>query len=170
VILASPDFGGGFFVSRTIQEKVMRLSARGQYGVRAVVELARHYDLGPTPLRQIAKAQEISSSYLEQILRQLRRCGLVESRRGAHGGYFLARSPREITVGQVLRALEGPIAPAACASEGESRPCERVDNCSTRIAWLRLRDGIAAALDGMTIADLVVGTTSPGGTSRRQDA
>jgi Rrf2 family protein len=154
----------------SIEEKVMRLSARGQYGVRAIVELARHYDLGPVPLRQIAKAQEISPSYLEQILRTLRLCDLVESRRGAHGGYRLARSPREITVGQVLRALEGPIAPAICASEDQSSPCDRVENCSTRIAWLRLRDGIAAALDGMTIADLVVGPTHPDETACQQDA
>ena len=142
----------------------MRLSARGQYGVRAIVELARHYQSGPVPLGRIAEAQEISATYLERILGQLRRAGLVESRRGAHGGYTLAHPPHKITVGQVVRALEGPIAPVECASEESTTCCDRAKTCRARQAWLRLRNGIAATLDGITIADLIettVDTDSP---------
>jgi Rrf2 family protein len=139
----------------------MRLSARGQYGVRAVVELALHYDQGHLPMREIARAKGISPSYLEHILGALRRAGLVVSARGAHGGYRLACPPAEITVGQVIRALEGPIAPVVCASEDDHSPCDRATVCSSRTAWLRLRDGIAATLDAMTIADLVEEPTAP---------
>ncbi len=133
----------------------MRLSARGQYGVRAVVELAAHHSQEPLSLRELAEIQGVSPSYLEQILGTLRRAGLVDSARGAHGGYQLARPPEQITVGQVVRALDGPIAPVACASEEETSSCDHQAGCPTRAAWLRLRDGIAAALDGTTIADLV---------------
>ncbi len=139
----------------------MRLSARGQYGVRAIVELARHYPQGPLALGQIAEAQKISATYLERILGRLRHAGLVESRRGAHGGYLLARPPEEITVGQVVRALEGPIAPVGCASEEAAAPCERVETCRARRVWLRLRNGIAATLDGMTVADLLADPHGP---------
>ncbi len=136
-------------------EDGMRLSARGQYGVRAVVELAARYRRGPWPLREIAAAQGVSPSYLERVLRRLRQAGLIESTRGAHGGYRLARPPEEVTVGQVLRALEGPIAPVACVAENDPQPCNHVGDCRSRLAWLRLRDSIAAALDRTTIADLV---------------
>jgi len=135
----------------------MRLSARGQYGVRAVVELAGSYWRGPLPLRAIVHAQQVPPSYMEQILRTLRQAGLVVTVRGAHGGYRLARPPQEITVGQVVRAVDGPIAPVACASEDGPAACNHAADCITRNAWLRLRDGIAAALDSMTIADLVNG-------------
>ncbi len=135
----------------------MRLSARGQYGVRAVVELACHYRCGPLPMHRLTLAQEASPAYLERILRTLRQAGLVSSTRGARGGYSLARPPEEITVGQVVRALDGPIAPVACATEAGPPGCERAAICPTRQAWLRLRDGIAAALDGTTIAELLAG-------------
>lgn len=148
----------------------MRLSARGQYGVRALVELARHHCHGPLPLHQIAQNQRISPSYLERILRILRQAGLVQSVRGAHGGYYLAQTPQEITVGQVVRALEGPIAPVDCVAEGNSPPCERVQHCSTRLAWLRLRDGIAAALDALTLADLIAETISADPTDYMEEA
>lgn len=138
----------------------MRLSVRGQYGVRAVVELAARHQTSPLPLPEIARTQGISPSYLERVLRTLRQAGLILSVRGAHGGYRLARSPGEITVGQVIRALEGPIAPVACVSESDPEPCDHAVNCPTRAAWLRLRDGIAAALDTMTIADLLDGEPS----------
>jgi Rrf2 family cysteine metabolism transcriptional repressor len=133
----------------------MRLSARGQYGVRAVVELAFHFDRGYLPLREIARAKGISPSYLEHVLRALRQAGLVVSARGARGGYRLAFPPDEITVGRIVRALEGPIAPVVCASEEGTIGCDQAADCSSRAAWLRLRDGIAAALDAMTIADLI---------------
>jgi len=139
----------------------MRLSARGQYGVRAVVELAQSYPQGALALDRIARVQRIPPAYLERILAALRRAGLVVSTRGAHGGYCLARPPQEITVGQVVRALDGPIAPVACASEAGSAPCDQAQGCPARLAWLRLRDGIAAALDATTIADLLGGADEP---------
>ena len=137
----------------------MRLSARGQYGVRAVIELACNYWHGPLPLREIVRLQEVSPSYLEQILQTLRQAGLVVATRGAHGGYQLARPPEEVTVGQVVRALDGPIAPVACVSEERPATCDQAAVCPSRRAWLRLRDGIAAALDGTTIAELIDGRT-----------
>jgi Rrf2 family protein len=137
----------------------MHLSARGQYGVRAVIALACSYQRGPLPLREIVRTQETPPSYLEQILRTLRQAGLVVATRGAHGGYRLARAPQDITVGQVIRALDGPIAPVACVSEGQPAACEQAAICPSRRAWLRLRDGIAAALDGTTIAELIDGRT-----------
>jgi Rrf2 family protein len=89
----------------------MKLSTREQYGVRAMVELARFYGQGPLPLTEVSRLQNISLAYLEQIVASLREAELVVSTRGAHGGYHLAREPQAITVGDVLRALEGPIAP-----------------------------------------------------------
>jgi len=133
----------------------MRLSARGQYGVRAVVELAQSYQRGTLPLEEIARGQRIPRAYLERILGSLRRAGVVVSTRGPRGGYCLARPPEQITVGQVVRALDGPIAPVACASEAGPASCDQARACPARQAWLRLRDGIAAALDTTTIADLV---------------
>lgn len=107
----------------------------------------------PIPLRDISNKEGISLQYLEQLFRDLREAGLVESIRGAKGGYILARSPEEITVGDVVRAVEGPIAPVECLLE-DAGCCERRDVCLTRGAWERLRDSIEVTLDSITLADL----------------
>jgi Rrf2 family protein len=134
----------------------MRLSTRGEYGLRTMASLAYAYANGPVSLAQIAKEENISLAYLEQLIRVLRQKGLVKSTRGAHGGYVLAKAPDQITVGDVIRALEGPIAPVDCASEDEgSCRCNRQSGCRTRVIWERLRDSIADTLDATTLADLI---------------
>jgi Rrf2 family cysteine metabolism transcriptional repressor len=134
----------------------MKLSTREQYGVRAMVELARFYGQGPLPLAEVSRLQNISLAYLEQIVAPLREAGLVMSTRGAHGGYHLAHEPQAITVGDVLRALEGPIAPVQCVSEvRQADRCEREEVCLTRSVWEKVRDSIVNALDSTTLADLI---------------
>lgn len=136
----------------------MRLSTRGQYAVRAMLVLAVHQAEAPIPLRRISEIEDISAQYLEQIFVDLRKAGLVEGVRGASGGYQLIRPAGEITAGDILRAVEGPIAPVECvlgeqAGEAHER-CERVNFCVTRELWLRLRDSMSAVLDTTTLADL----------------
>lgn len=110
---------------------------------------------GYLPLRVIADQEGISLQYLEQIFGELRRAGLVESERGARGGYRLARDPSQITVGDVVRTLEGPIAPVECLTGHEE--CERAECCLTREAWHRLQQSMTEALDGITLAYLCRG-------------
>ena len=114
----------------------------------------KHGD-GNIPLRRIADEENISLQYLEQIFRELRRDGLVKSERGAKGGYRLARDPETITVGDVVRTLEGPIAPVECLSGDEE--CSRQQKCLTREAWYRLQQSMTSALDGITLGYLCRG-------------
>lgn len=133
----------------------MRLGTRGQYGVRAMVELAHGYGEGPVPLARLSERQGLPRAYLERLLRELKGKGLVASRRGAAGGYMLARRPELISVGQVIRALEGPLAPVACASEdAQDCHCERMKECTVKPVWVRLRQSMGAVLDATTLADL----------------
>ncbi len=133
----------------------MRLSTRGEYGLRTMTSLAKFYPSGPVSLGQIARDENISLAYLEQLIGHLRRKGLVTSTRGARGGYTLARPPEQIKVGDVVRAVEGPIAPVDCVSEEEPEcKCEHQSDCRTRVVWERLRDTIAETLDSTTLADL----------------
>ncbi|NLG85052.1 MAG: Rrf2 family transcriptional regulator [Firmicutes bacterium] len=132
----------------------MRVSTRGQYGLRAMLELALHYAEGPMTLRRVAARQAISESYLEQLLGTLRRAGLVVSVRGVQGGYRLARPPEEIRVGEIIRAVEGPIAPTECVVEGGEPECWRAPHCVSRLLWEKLRDSMLAVLDSTTLADL----------------
>ncbi len=133
----------------------MKLSAKGEYGVRAMVMLALCYDDGPVPLREIAEKENISYQFLEQIFLPLRRAGLIDSVRGPKGGYALARAPGEIKVGDIIRALEGPIAPVDCVSEGKSDRCGRTEACLTRGIWEKLRDRMSQLLDEITLADVI---------------
>jgi len=130
----------------------MRFSAKEQYALRALVELAGCHGKGPVPLSQVAAAQEISLAYLEQIVAPLREAGLLESRRGAYGGYALARTPAQITVGDVLRVLEGAIVPVPCVSPAGS--CAREAGCATRLVWERVHNSLVETLDSITLADL----------------
>ncbi len=132
----------------------MRLSTRGHYGLKAMFDLANKYGSGPISLKTVAERQNLSDHYLEQLIAMLRKAGLVKSMRGAKGGYFLAREPSEIRVGDVIRALEGPIAPVHCVSETDPGNCNEADYCITRTVWARVRDGIARVLDSITLADL----------------
>ncbi len=135
----------------------MRVSTRGEYGMRAMVALAHHYGAGPLSIADIARESFVPAAYLEQLIAPLRRAGIVESRRGAHGGYVLGRAPGEIRVGEVFRVMEGPIAPMDCVSEDESaQTCPLIDGCETRPVWVKLRDSIIDAIDSQTLADLIV--------------
>lgn len=135
---------------------MLRVSTRGEYGVRLMVDLARHYGDGPRSLTEIAEAEGLKVLYLEQLVRCLREHNLVESTRGARGGYRLNRPPEQMRMSEIVRALEGQIAPMICATEGEMEVvCERLDGCSTRYLWAQVRDAIVAALDALSLADLV---------------
>lgn len=133
----------------------MRVSTKARYGLRTLIELAEAYGSGPLAVRTIAERQEISSDYLEQVISPLRKAGLVKSVRGANGGYVLARKPDQITVGDVIRILEGPIAPVDCVSRIlPAHLCERAANCVAREVWEGLRDQIEQYVDSVTLADL----------------
>jgi Rrf2 family cysteine metabolism transcriptional repressor len=133
----------------------MKLSTKGRYGLRAMLDMAIRTEEGPVTTRAIAERQEISERYLEQLLIPLKTAGLVKSIRGSQGGYVLGRKPENITVGDIIRVLEGPIAPVDCVNEVNPEDCERADNCVTRAIWSEVRDAIAGVLDKYSLQDLV---------------
>jgi len=131
-------------------------STKGEYGVRLMVQLGRRYGTGPASLAEIALDEDLPRAYLEQLVTSLRDAGLVVSTRGARGGYELGAPPDEVRMSDVLRALEGPIAPMICASdEPEHATCDRSARCTVNVLWIRVRDAISDTLDSMTLADLV---------------
>jgi Rrf2 family cysteine metabolism transcriptional repressor len=132
----------------------VRISAKELYGLRAMSEFARNYGQGPLSLAAVARTQGISQAYLEQIAIDLRRAGLLHSKRGAQGGYFLTHKPEATTAGDVIRALEGSILPVQCVAEQRCLPCDREDRCSTRGIWEQVRDRLVETLDSITLADL----------------
>jgi Rrf2 family cysteine metabolism transcriptional repressor len=117
-------------------------------------EFVRHFGEGPLSLSEVARSQDISQPYLEQIAIDLRRAGLLHSKRGAQGGYYLAHAPENITAGDVIRALEGSILPIKCVAEQECTPCALQDGCSARGIWEQVRDRLVETLDSITLADL----------------
>lgn len=128
----------------------MRISSRGEYGVRALFDLAQNYGSGPVPLKLIAERQDISEHYLEQLMAVLRKSGLVSSVRGAMGGYELAKPPERVRIGDVIRCLEGPMT-AGDAQEPGNDPNRQ----ALQAMWQRLADGINEVLDSITLSDLV---------------
>lgn len=132
----------------------MRISTRGRYGLRAMVDMALHCESGPVALREIAERQGVSESYLEQVFASLRKAGIITALRGAQGGYVLGRPASEITIGTILRILEGPITPVQCTSQSE-RCCDREDHCVTRPLWVELEQLINGFLDSTTLQDLI---------------
>ncbi|KLU62851.1 HTH-type transcriptional regulator CymR [Peptococcaceae bacterium CEB3] len=133
----------------------MKLSTRGRYGLKAMFDLAVHMGEGPVSLKSIAERQDISEHYLEQLIAGLRKAGLVKSVRGAQGGYVLGREPAKIRVGDVIRVLEGPIAPVDCVSEEDPECCAKAEHCVTRTIWEKVRDSISEVLDSITLEDMV---------------
>ena len=133
----------------------MKLSTRGKYGVRALFEIARNFGKGPLAIKEIAERQKISLSYLEQILHRLGKAGIIESVRGPHGGYELARKPADLTIGDVIRVLEGPIALSHCLEPGEGGNCYQADDCVARMVWSRVGAKIEEALDSITFEQLL---------------
>lgn len=132
----------------------MKLSTRGRYGLKAMFQLALHYGDGPIPLNQVAEKQGLSENYLEQLFSTLRKEGLLNSVRGAQGGYMLSREPNEITVGNILRALEGSMAPADCVMDDTS-DCSRDDSCVTRLVWMKIKESIDEVIDSITLQDML---------------
>lgn len=133
----------------------MRLSTKGRYGVKSMLDLALHNEDGPVALKSIAERQGISENYLEQLFASLRKAGHVNSVRGAQGGYVLAHSPEDISVGSVLRALEGSLAPVECVVEDDASKCIKSDLCVTRLVWEKIRDKVNEVVDSITLADLI---------------
>ena len=133
---------------------VMRLSTRGRYGLKAMHQLAFHYGEGPIPLSSIAEKQDLSENYLEQLVATLRRGGLLNSVRGAQGGYMLAKPPEDITVGDILRILEGDLAPADCVVD-EEYECAKEEGCVTKFVWMEIRDSIDRVIDSITLKDML---------------
>jgi Rrf2 family protein len=132
---------------------MLRLSTKGQYGVRAMFEIAKGYPVNPITIKEISHAQDVSVSYLEQILNRLRKAGLISSVKGPGGGYVLTRQPSDISIGQILRELEGPVAITAC--QDPAAGCERVDGCVTSLLWRALGEKIEGFLDSMNLGDLL---------------
>jgi Rrf2 family protein len=132
---------------------MLRLSTKGQYGVRAMFEIAKGYPATPTTIKEISERQEVSVAYLEQILNKLRRAGLIGSVKGPGGGYLLSREPAEISIGSILMELEGPVAITSCLDPSEG--CSRVDRCVTHLLWRSLGEKIESFLGTITLRDLL---------------
>ena len=133
----------------------MRISTRGRYALRLMLDLATNYTGKPIRLKDVAKRQGISDKYLEQIVTQLSRAGLVRSVRGAGGGYLLTREPEEYTVGEILRVLEGNLAPVSCVDQDDTCRCNRADRCVTVEVWRDIQAAVSSVVDRLTLADLV---------------
>ena len=131
----------------------MKISTKGRYAVRVMLDLALHNTGECIKVKDIAARQEISEKYLEQIIAALSKAGYVTSVRGAQGGYRLSRAPEQYTVGMILRVTEGSLAPVACMDEG-MEACDRCDTCETLGVWKDLAKAIDDVVDGVTIADL----------------
>ena len=132
----------------------MKLSTKGRYGLRALVDIAENCDLNPVSIQSISERQNLSQTYLEQLLRLLRNAGLIKSQRGANGGYVLAKPAEKISVGETIRALEGDLKAVVCTGENDSG-CSQADLCATRFVWDRINDAIEKAVDGISIKELV---------------
>lgn len=133
----------------------MKLSKRGEYGLKALIELAANDSEEAIRIRELAEREQIPLKFLEQILLALKNAGLLQSRRGVNGGYYLARPAEEITLGQVVRTLDGPVAPIRCVSQMayERCVCPDENTCGLRLAMLDVRNAIADVLDNTTLAD-----------------
>jgi Rrf2 family cysteine metabolism transcriptional repressor len=130
----------------------MKLSTKGRYGVKAMVDLAINYGKKPISIKSISSRQNISEYYLEQLFSVLRKAELIKSIRGSSGGYILAKDPEEITVYQILEILEGPIEISTCL---ESEGCNNIDCCATRIVWKKIKDSIDSVTTSITLQDIV---------------
>lgn len=129
----------------------MMLSTKGRYGLKAAFELAVNYGAGPVSLKKISEKYDISENYLEQLFAKLKKKGYIETVRGAQGGYMLALKPDDVTVGMILRALEGDITPSECLN---GDVCSREAVCATRVIWEKIEKSINDVIDNITLADM----------------
>ncbi len=136
---------------------MMRISTRGRYALRALLDVARHDGDGPVSRQDIAGRQEISADYVAQLFRRLQSAGLVEGVKGPGGGYRLSRAAASITVADVVRAVEGPVALVECVlAECEAaQPCHRADGCVTHLLWRQVSEAVTDMLNAVTLQDLV---------------
>lgn len=133
----------------------MKLSTKGRYGLRALIDLAEHGEHEAVSIMSISERQNISESYLEQLIRPLKKAGIVKSTRGAAGGYQLNREAKDISVGEALKALEGDIEPVSCGAISGEGSCESAGICVTKNVWKKLNDAIEDALGSMMLSELV---------------
>jgi len=134
------------------------ISKRTQYALKAMIALGRKYREGPILISTLAREETIPIKFLELILLEMKGRGLLESKMGRKGGYKLSRPPSAITMGSIIRTIEGPLAPLPCASETAYKPCEEcedIENCGTRIIMRSVRDAISDVLDRTTLADVI---------------
>ena len=131
----------------------MKLSTRSRYGTRLILDMARHYNQGPVQLGEVAKRQNVSLKYLEQIIRPLKKADYIKSFRGSKGGHILNKSPAEITVGEIVALLEGRSSVTPCVENPET--CDRVDQCLTRFVWIEASKAMFDKLQSFTFADLL---------------
>jgi Rrf2 family protein len=134
---------------------MLRLSTKGQYGVRAMYEIARGFPENPVTIKEISEHQDVSVAYLEQILNKLRKTGLIRSIKGPGGGYLLCKKPQEITIAAIVSELEGPVAITSCLDPEEG--CVRADTCVTHLLWKALGEQITAFLETITLRNLLEG-------------
>ena len=132
----------------------MKISTKGRYALRIMIDLALNVDKGPIRVKDIANRQGISEKYLEQIIALFNKAGYVKSIRGAQGGYHLTKEPIEYTVGMILRLAEGSIAPVACVDDSADA-CEKKGNCVSSILWQKMKDAVNKVVDNTTLQDLV---------------
>lgn len=132
----------------------MKLSTKGEYATRAVLYLSQRYGGEVIQIHEIARHEKIPVKYLEQILLALKNAGLLRSKKGVKGGYYLARSPEEITMGEVVRVMDGALAPIKCVSTNFYERCPEELSCGIRNVWLEVRNAVANILDNTTFADL----------------
>ena len=133
----------------------MKISTKGRYGLRALIDLAQYSEIEPVSISSIAARQAISEGYLEQLMSMLKKAGLIKSIRGAGGGYVLARDMSEISVGDVLRALEGSLQPVECAAFSQEEFCEASGGCVTKYVWQRINESINQTVNEISLKQLV---------------
>ena len=133
----------------------MKISTKGRYGLRMMIDIAMNQNEGPVSVRDIARRQSLSDKYLEQIITQANKAGLLKSIRGAGGGYQLSRPAKDISVGEILRVLEGNLAPVSCVDQDDTCRCGRADRCVTMEVWQQIQAAVSGVVDHLTLADLV---------------
>ena len=134
----------------------MKISTKGRYGLRALIDIAQYSEIEPVSISSISARQDISERYLEQLMALLKKAGLIKSIRGAGGGYVLAKDVSEISVGDVLRALEGNLEPVECAAFHEEELCEAAGGCVTKYVWKKINESINRTVDEIDLKNVII--------------
>ena len=138
---------------RNEQENDMRLTTRSRYGTRMALDIAQHGQDGPVRIQDIADRQQVSVKYLEKLIRKLKMAGLIKSKRGPHGGHMLAKSPKDISIGEIVRVLEGDDTLVECRTGNDN--CDRHDVCLTRHLWVEAAEAMYQRLEAISLADML---------------